>query len=292
MLLHFLVLLALSTAHARLQLNCNDHNVKSWDCDKYHMEFSTSNLEHTLQCLGYKKYKNPLKPVKFKRKVRKLVSVHENKGELLIYEIYQMEYYDDSLTSDVCNHTSTLTFLPPYAELFWIPDMDTSSETLFKPKLDSITLYSTGRVKMRDLQRVHKIICGMEFSWFPFDTQNCSHPIIVDAEELDILYDPSQVMEDSEEIRHSLNPDWSIEIFLGDCNLSDEKKAPGKNCFSVDLILKRKTSNHILHTFVPSIMLSIASGTSIYIPCEHMPARMGLSVTTCLSMITLFVGAQ
>ena len=141
---------------------------------------------------------------------------------------------------------------------------------------------------MRSLKRINGIVCNLEFSWFPFDIQNCEHPIILDesTDDLKVHYDENQFLEDSEEFKNSLNPDWNVELFSQKCEMED------KQCFSVKFVLTRKTSNHILHTFVPSIMLSIASGTSLFIPDQHMPARMCLSVTTCLSMITLFVGAE
>ena len=39
-------------------------------------------------------------------------------------------------------------------------------------------------------------------------------------------------------------------------------------------------------------MLCIASMASLFIPEEYVPGRMGLSVTSCLSMITLFIAAK
>ena len=82
------------------------------------------------------------------------------------------------------------------------------------------------------------------------------------------------------------HPVWNVQLQHKTCQI------PEKQCFPIQIVLQRKTADHLLHTFVPSVMLSIASGTSLYIPQDYMPARMGLSVTTCLSMITLFVSAQ
>ena len=58
------------------------------------------------------------------------------------------------------------------------------------------------------------------------------------------------------------------------------------------LMMKRHTSEHVLHTLVPSLMLCVASSMSLFIPYDLYAARMSLSGTTCLSMITLFTGAK
>ena len=47
-----------------------------------------------------------------------------------------------------------------------------------------------------------------------------------------------------------------------------------------------------MQTFVPSLMLSIASSSSLYVNPEKLPARIGLSGTTFLSMIALFKGSS
>lgn len=60
--------------------------------------------------------------------------------------------------------------------------------------------------------------------------------------------------------------------------------------FSV--ILERVYSNHILHTYIPSLMLCIASTCSLFIPSDLIPGRMGLCITTFLSIISLFNGAK
>ena len=57
-------------------------------------------------------------------------------------------------------------------------------------------------------------------------------------------------------------------------------------------LLKRPLTNHFLQTFIPSMMLSIVSASSVFIPLEIVPGRMALSITTFLSLISLFNGAR
>ena len=47
-----------------------------------------------------------------------------------------------------------------------------------------------------------------------------------------------------------------------------------------------------MHTFMPSLMLVVASSSSVYVAPDQLPARMGLCATTFLSMIALFKGSS
>ena len=58
------------------------------------------------------------------------------------------------------------------------------------------------------------------------------------------------------------------------------------------LIFIRVPSSEIMQTFVPSLMLSFASTSSLYVNPNQLPARIGLSGTTFLSMIALFKGSS
>ena len=66
------------------------------------------------------------------------------------------------------------------------------------------------------------------------------------------------------------------------------------NCtiFFIDFIFKRPLENHFLQTFIPSMMLSFSSAVSVFITPDIVPGRMGLCVTSLLSLITLFNGQR
>ena len=55
---------------------------------------------------------------------------------------------------------------------------------------------------------------------------------------------------------------------------------------------KREVSSEVMQTFLPSLMLSIASSSSLYISFDQLPARMGLCATTFLALIALFKGSR
>ena len=57
-------------------------------------------------------------------------------------------------------------------------------------------------------------------------------------------------------------------------------------------LFRRRLTNHLLQTFIPSMMLSIASASSVFIPSDVVPGRMSLCITSFLSLISLFNGAR
>ena len=56
--------------------------------------------------------------------------------------------------------------------------------------------------------------------------------------------------------------------------------------------LQRIVTNHWLQTFIPSMMLCMASAASVFIPPDVVPGRMGICITSFLSLISLFNGAR
>ena len=54
----------------------------------------------------------------------------------------------------------------------------------------------------------------------------------------------------------------------------------------------RIVGNHFFEIFIPSMMLNLASAASVFIPPHRVPGRMGVCITTFLTLITLFNGAR
>ena len=84
-----------------------------------------------------------------------------------------------------------------------------------------------------------------------------------------------------------IHPDWIIE-----CSNLTAVHFEGYQAITFKLTFKREWTSHLIHFFAPSIILSISSMMSLYIHYDMLPARMSLSVTTCLAMITLIMGAK
>ena len=78
-----------------------------------------------------------------------------------------------------------------------------------------------------------------------------------------------------------LNPGWK-----------NFEKISEHQRLTFELTFKRDMSGHLMHFYLPSIILCASSLMSLFIPSDLLPARMSLAATTCLSMITLVVGAK
>ena len=219
---------------------CDNFNSEKWTCKDYQKHFSDRNVAKTLSCLGYGKISNVPSEISLKRKIRELLKVDEYEGYLTIYEVIEIQYIENMLDFNLCNGTRLDPYLPPYSHLLWYPDFDESSETLFVTKLDIAVLYQNGRIKLKTLNPTNtKIRCKMDYEWYPFDTQTCPHPIVLDEhlKHVDFLFDVEKMMEKSD-IEKAYHPDWSIQLKPNDCPKRDKQR--DKVCFSVDLILERK----------------------------------------------------
>lgn len=278
-------------------------NFPKWDCATFQYYFSETNIPHTLYCLDYNKLSFPSSPnvtkIFVNRELLQLVEINENNGIIQLEEKYNIKLFDHRLKFDSCNQIHgedkfDITGRKLVENLFWSPDFDTSYDTWFKPKVDTAQIYlnvkderdvTNFKLKNEDYRVVIK--CETNYQWFPFDTQRCPHPYIIDAfsKDVQVVYDPDKILEQSF-IHRSFNPDWYIFLEIGKVINEDKQILP------LDLIFQRKISVHILHLYVPSIMLCIASMASLFIPQDYVPGRMGLSVTSCLSMITLFLAAK
>jgi hypothetical protein len=94
-----------------------------------------------------------------------------------------------------------------------------------------------------------------------------------------------------------LTNDWDMEVNYGiPYQYNIELESTGvqyKISFAENVyLLKRPLTNHFLQTFIPSMMLSVISSASVFIPLEIVPGRMALSITSFLSLISLFNGAR
>ena len=311
----YLFLAVVSVAEMK-KIGCEDFELSEWDCETLLYKISEDNIGHTLYCLGYDKGARPLSPNKTRlhvaRTLDQLIEVDEDNGMIELEEDYRLLMFDPRLTFNLCQlgdgEPEAIFFGQKLLKsMFWIPKFVPSRKSLYKPRFDLFHLFlkrnetdPNGRnIRISNQDTKVKIRCEMQYQWFPFDTQKCSHPYILQAEtkDIELLHTPSAIINRSS-IQTSFNPDWYISLEVGDgievttIQVPDEAGKTTLQFLPLDLIFQRKISVHILHLYVPSLMLCIASMASLFIPPDLVPGRMGLSVTSCLSMITLFVAAK
>ena len=93
-----------------------------------------------------------------------------------------------------------------------------------------------------------------------------------------------------EQLKH---PDWNITVSETTLIYKNVSIYSGMSQgINFNLTFKRDSWDHLMHFYLPSLILCTASMMSLFIPMDLLPARMSLAATTCLSMITLVIGAK
>ena len=129
--------------------------------------------------------------------------------------------------------------------------------------------------------------CKANLRWYPFDAINCEMIHVLDSKM-------------DKAVLQKSNQDENFRNFLaGWTTLSEEshlnettKGVINHSTLVYQFRFKREVSSEVMQTFLPSLMLSIASSSSLYISFDQLPARMGLCATTFLALIALFKGSR
>ena len=129
--------------------------------------------------------------------------------------------------------------------------------------------------------------CDLSFKWFPFDLHHCEMPIYLSHPKTEVIIQWDESLLEPTNIKDLNLPDWVIDVKNGIEN--DDFARSGT---LVVLEFERVKSKHVLHTFIPSILLSIITVLAGIIPSHQSPERTTICVTTFLSMISLFGSAK
>ena len=161
-----------------LSKDCVSYNLTNLDLETYHFYFRPTHLEQTLYCVGYRRYQPPSSG-RLVRLLYKLIRVDETDSTIQMFEKIYLEYKDETLDFSPLL-SKRLKFGSEYVSLFWNPDFDPHKSTMFQPMFDYVLLHLSGLVHLSRTNQINTINCEMKYHWFPFDTQSCYHPIIID----------------------------------------------------------------------------------------------------------------
>ena len=298
-MLKLLVFTIYFTTSLAVKRGCENVPSKAnWTCEDYKYFLSQKNLETTLNCIEYDVKEKPSHPTEFQvgRSFERLLEINEKAMTITFEEAFAYAYQDDRLKSD-CDFQHTYINTVPF---WWPQAVKVTNMIKFEfmsaetNRFPFSTLESNGQFLMlsKGAMTIH---CDFAFDWFPFDIHTChASEELRDGNVNMRAFDWANLknhwffFKTNTTVFHAL---WDIEL---------STKGPynstiyGEHVQSISLTfhLRRKINEHILHTFVPSFMLCVASTIAIFIPYSLFAPRMGLSVTSCLSMITLFNGAK
>ena len=294
----FVLLLAVAAINGQ-KVGCgNDYNTTKWNCDKLLHYFSPSNLEKTLYCIGYNKLlaanleevTNDTMPYIFiEIMINSLEKVDEENNLITLVEDFVF-YYDtkmieiqinDCETSYIDIPTNFISNFIPSSFLGYGMEYEDIQEMLLEPSSGAIVLEET---------RVTKEPCRIDLKSYPFDMHDCEVKLTI---ELPTKYVELGSNESPVESENSLlNPGWTVAASNISIKQTNDTDGWFYYTWSFNLKFKRNIESIIMHFYLPSFILCFVSMASLFIHQDLLPARMCLCVTTCLSLITLIIGAK
>ena len=273
-----------------------EYNFSNWSCDGLRYYLSPTNVEKTLYCIGYNKLlSNDDKPslLLIARQIRSFDKLDEVNGMLYFSEYLAFSYHRPELqfkTSKKC--------IKPYIEypiktiLHFMPKSMIGEGIDYRDIGNSYLLWDQGLLNMRG-NRVAKEPCKIGLHKYPFDWHICNITLkIVNTGQFEMHSLVENPVHTSDVLVH---PGWKIEAsnFVQSQRIlvlfEDEFY---EQSLTFSLKFHRNISSILMHFYLPSIILCIASMSSLFIHHDLLPARMSLSVTSCLSLITLIIGAK
>lgn len=127
-----------------------------------------------------------------------------------------------------------------------------------------------------------KLACNMDLSRFPHDNQFC------DMQLSSLVHPREQVILHWKAFRITKNLSLSqfkaIYVGHGDCTKSFDVGT--FSCLYGRVELRRRAGYYLINKYAPSTVIVFMSFAAFWMPCEALPARVTLSVTSLLSLVT------
>ncbi|XP_033993386.1 glycine receptor, alpha 4a [Trematomus bernacchii] len=195
------------------------------------------------------------------------------------------EYPDDSLDLD-----------PSMLDSIWKPDLFFANEkgaNFHEVTTDNklLRIFQDGSV-LYSIRLTLVLSCPMDLKNFPMDIQTCTMQLESFGYTMnDLIFEwlsenPVQVADDLTLPQFVLKE----EMDLGYCTKSYNT---GKfTCIEVKFHLERQMGYYLIQMYIPSLLIVILSWVSFWINMDAAPARVGLGITTVLTMTTQSSGSR
>ncbi|XP_028315648.1 glycine receptor, alpha 4a isoform X1 [Gouania willdenowi] len=195
------------------------------------------------------------------------------------------EYPDDSLDLD-----------PSMLDSIWKPDLFFANEkgaNFHEVTTDNklLRIFQDGSV-LYSIRLTLTLSCPMDLKNFPMDIQTCTMQLESFGYTMnDLIFEwlsenPVQVADDLTLPQFVLKD----EMDLGYCT---KYYNTGKfTCIEVKFHLERQMGYYLIQMYIPSLLIVILSWVSFWINMDAAPARVGLGITTVLTMTTQSSGSR
>uniref|UniRef100_A0ABM5EVM6 Glycine receptor subunit alpha-4 isoform X2 n=1 Tax=Pogona vitticeps TaxID=103695 RepID=A0ABM5EVM6_9SAUR len=196
------------------------------------------------------------------------------------------EYPDDSLDLD-----------PSMLDSIWKPDLFFANEkgaNFHEVTTDNklLRIFKNGNV-LYSIRLTLILSCPMDLKNFPMDIQTCTMQLESFGYTMHDLIFEWVKGEEAVQVSEGLTlPQFILrdEKDLGHCTKSYNT---GKfTCIEVKFHLERQMGYYLIQMYIPSLLIVILSWVSFWINMDAAPARVGLGITTVLTMTTQSAGSR
>jgi len=184
-----------------------------------------------------------------------------------------------------------LTLNPSRAAKFWMPDVFIDQAKAlrvptFYTKPASLRVYNDSTIRYSSRIN-YDVACNMDFHRFPVDEQYCE----VKFESFGFTNKQIQ-LKWLDKSHSNVNANISLAQFSFNVLLMDSYSTDYYDVAYPGLIMKlhltRQIGYHIVQTYIPSTVFVILSWLSLFIPAESVPGRVGMGMTTLLTLTAMF----
>ncbi|XP_068242654.1 glycine receptor subunit alphaZ1-like isoform X2 [Palaemon carinicauda] len=232
-------------------------------------------------------------PVVFSVKVRDIFAIDEASMDITLEWYIRMYWTDHRLRPPLRYFRDSSPWInidPAHTSQMWIPTVyiDHAKE-ITMPSL--LVLPRSHRITKQGLMRystsvITKIACPMDFTAYPFDKQICF--MRLEGYQYRTFEVEYSWHETGIQISNSLRTDHFVANFQIDGNERVQHENSTFPSVQVRISLYRKMSYHVMNTYIPSGLFVIVSWLTFFIPVDVVPGRMVLTITTLLTMVSMF----
>ncbi|CAL8362625.1 unnamed protein product [Lota lota] len=195
------------------------------------------------------------------------------------------EYPDDSLDLD-----------PSMLDSIWKPDLFFANEkgaSFHEVTTDNklLRIFQNGNV-LYSIRLTLILSCPMDLKNFPMDSQVCTMQLESFGYTMnDLVFDwldigPVQVADDL------MLPQFVLKEEKGHGYCTKHYNTGKFTCIEVKFYLERQMGYYLIQMYIPSLLTVILSWVSFWINMDAAPARVGLGITTVLTMTTQSSGSR
>merc|ERR1712241_138670 len=186
---------------------------------------------------------------------------------------------------------SYFTLNPDKASKFWMPDVFIDQAKALRvptyyTRPASLRVYKDSTIRYSSRIN-YDVACNMDFHRFPVDEQYCE----VKFESFG--FSNKQItlkwLDDS---HNNVNANISLAQFSFNVQLMDSYSTDYYDIAYPGLIMRlhltRQIGYHVVQTYIPSTVFVVLGWLSLFIPSESVPGRVGMGMTTLLTLTAMF----